>query len=118
MYFKRNMLSNCTPVFRILPDGIQEVLIDTSVSTLENISKNLSDSHKEDDKNGTTYWNCTHTKFQTPGSPMPEPPLYIMLCVSLVYIAIFIMGVTGQWFGSDCNLEKPWHENHNEFLLG
>ena len=107
MYFKRNMLSNCTPVFRILPDGIQEVLIDTSVSTLENISKNLSDSHKEDDKNGTTYWNCTHTKFQAPGPPMPEPPpLHYALCFPCLHCNLH-HGSNRQLFGSDCNLEKP-----------
>ena len=87
------MLPNCTAVLRVLPEGIQEVLLDTSVLSLENMSKSLNNLVKEEDQNGTTYWNCSDI-LKVP-EPMPEPPLYIMVCVSIVYIAIFIMGVTG-----------------------
>ena len=82
-------MMNSTPTFRILPDGLQKVFLDESVLSLQNISKSSNHLQKEEDKSGTTYWNISDMSTVHP--LVPEPPLYIMICVSIIYIAIFIM---------------------------
>ena len=71
------MLTNCSPVSEILANGTQEIL-NTSI------------------ENGVTSSYCSNISENKPTeAPVPEPPLYTMVCVSIVYIVIFIMGLVG-----------------------
>ena len=89
------MLANCSPASGILANGTQEIL-NASIFRVENISANLNSLRAEDRENGIILSNCSNTsEIESTEGPVPEPPLYIMVCVSIVYIAIFIMGVVG-----------------------
>ena len=89
------MLTNCSPMSGILANGTQEIL-NASIIRVEDISSNLNPLRAEDTENGIIQSNCSNiSEIEPTEGPVPEPPLYIMVCVSIVYIAIFIMGVVG-----------------------
>ena len=89
------MLTNCSPVSVILANGTQEIL-NTSITGVEDISSSLNSLRAKSIENGFIPSNCSNiSEIKPTEGPVPEPPLYIMVCVSIVYIAIFIMGVVG-----------------------
>ncbi len=53
------------------------------------------------EENATLAWNCTEMDHNHPygntarNTQVPEPPLYLMICVTIIYIVIFLTGVIG-----------------------
>lgn len=90
-------MSNCTFLSGMSDDvsqtwriGVEGILPFEGVSNYSN----------GEDRNETGPWNCSDMAGLQPvknngDSLVPEPPMYIMICVSMFYIAIFILGVIG-----------------------